>query len=61
MHQIDNLSNVTREHFGEKSRQGKAEAITRTTQLETIGTPVILTLAFGGICVFLYRALASRP
>lgn len=61
MHQIDNLSNATREYFGERSRQGRADATARTTQLESIGTSVILTMAFGGIAVFLYRALASQP
>ena len=61
MRQIDNLSSVVREYFGERSRQGRADVNARTTQHESIGTSIMLTLAFGGIGLFLFRALASQP
>ncbi|KAF8407918.1 hypothetical protein HHK36_007056 [Tetracentron sinense] len=60
MHQLDNLSNLLHENWGERSRQGRTEKKSRLVNVENIGVPLILTLAFGGLGIFLFKGLLSR-
>lgn len=61
MHQLDNLSNLLREGIGERSQA----ACTRKKNMmagggDFIKVPVILTLAIGGLGIFLYRGILTR-
>ncbi|MBA0667789.1 hypothetical protein Goklo_000829 [Gossypium klotzschianum] len=61
MHQLDNLSNLLREGIGERSQA----ASTRKKNMmaggeDSIKVPVILTLAIGGLGIFLYRGILTR-
>ncbi|KAK3037109.1 hypothetical protein RJ639_031528 [Escallonia herrerae] len=60
VHQIDNLSNLLREYFGERSREGRTDRTPRTTDIEFIGVPLIVSLAVGGLGIFLFRTLSSQ-
>ncbi|XWS60376.1 hypothetical protein CRYUN_Cryun07bG0030900 [Craigia yunnanensis] len=60
MHQLDNLSNLLHEYYGERSRQERIDRTIRTIDVETIGVPLILTLAIGGLGVILFRSLTSQ-
>ncbi|KAK8604601.1 hypothetical protein V6N13_099536 [Hibiscus sabdariffa] len=60
MHQLDNLSNRLHEYQGERSRQEKVKKTNRTIDVETIGVPLMLSLAIGGLGVVLFRTLASQ-
>lgn len=61
MHQLDNLSNLLREYFGERSRQERADkAAAGVFELDTIGIPLALALAVGGLGVFLYKGTFSK-
>ncbi|GKU95079.1 hypothetical protein SLEP1_g8483 [Rubroshorea leprosula] len=60
MHQLDNLSNLLHEYFGERSRQARVDRTsTRMADVETIGIPLVLTLAFGCLGVFLFKSITS--
>ncbi|TYG86198.1 hypothetical protein ES288_A13G115400v1 [Gossypium darwinii] len=61
MHQLDNLSNLLHEGIGERSQA----ACTRKKNMmagggDFIKVPVILTLAIGGLGIFLYRGILTR-
>lgn len=57
MHQLDNLSNLLHENIGEL-RQGRTDGgVSRTTDIDHLGHPLLLTLAVGGISVLLFKAL----
>ncbi|PSS08322.1 Uridine-cytidine kinase [Actinidia chinensis var. chinensis] len=60
MHQLDNLSNLLHEYQREKSREGRPDATSRTREVELIGVSLILTLAIGGLGIFLFRTLSSQ-
>lgn len=60
MHQLDNLSNLLHEYWGERSRQGRLNKSTRMTEVESIAIPIILTLAIGGLSIFLFKSLPSQ-
>ncbi|KAK8511679.1 hypothetical protein V6N13_029277 [Hibiscus sabdariffa] len=60
MHQLDNLSNRLHEYQGERSRQEKVKKTNRTIDVETIGVPLMLSLAIGGLGVVLFRTLSSQ-
>ncbi|XP_009607874.1 inorganic pyrophosphatase TTM1 isoform X1 [Nicotiana tomentosiformis] len=61
MHQIDNLSNILRELNGERSRQGRMDRTEGMAEVvESIGVPLLLTLAIGGVGIFLFRTLSSQ-
>ncbi|KAL5544840.1 hypothetical protein UlMin_008624 [Ulmus minor] len=62
MHQIDNLSNLLREYWGERNRDGRRDAAgrSRTFDLDSVTVPLFLTLAFGGIGIFLFRNLSQK-
>lgn len=55
IHQLDNLSNLLHENIGEL-RQGRTDGISRTTDIDSLRRPLILTLAVGGISVLLFKA-----
>ncbi|PON92692.1 Uridine kinase-like [Trema orientale] len=57
MHQIDNLSNLLREYPGDRSRHGRTEGTSRTIDVDSISVPLLLTIALGGLSVFLFRNL----
>ncbi|XP_019152634.1 PREDICTED: uridine-cytidine kinase C-like isoform X2 [Ipomoea nil] len=59
MHQIDILSNTIRETYGERSHQERRGRQETGADIESIGIPLILTLAIGGIGIFLFRTLSS--
>ncbi|KAA8542334.1 hypothetical protein F0562_023530 [Nyssa sinensis] len=59
MHQVDNLSNLLHDYYGERSRQGRTDRTSRTTDVE-IAVPLILTLAIGCVGIFLFRTLSSQ-
>ncbi|KAH1074644.1 hypothetical protein J1N35_026972 [Gossypium stocksii] len=60
MHQLDNLSNLIHEYRGERCRQERNDRSNRAIDVETIGVPLILTLAIGGLGVILFRNLTSQ-
>ncbi|KAI4303744.1 hypothetical protein MLD38_039340 [Melastoma candidum] len=56
MHQLDSLSNIAHEYWGE--RTGQARIDNRTTPLEAVAVPVMLAL--GSFSLFLYKTFASQ-
>ncbi|MBA0621303.1 hypothetical protein Godav_006943 [Gossypium davidsonii] len=60
MHQLDNLSNLIHEYRGERCRQERNDRSNRAIDVDTIGVPLIFTLAIGGLGVILFRNLASQ-
>ncbi|KAL4633338.1 hypothetical protein ACB092_04G116300 [Castanea dentata] len=60
MHQIDSLSNLLNESWGERSRNGRSDQTNRMIDVDSIGVPLILTLAIGGLGVFLFKGLTSQ-
>lgn len=60
MHQIDNLSNLLHEYQRERSREGRTDVTSRTIDVESFGVSIILTLAIGGLGIFLFRSFSSR-
>ncbi|OMO60901.1 Uridine kinase [Corchorus capsularis] len=60
MHQLDNLTNLLHEYRGERSRQERVDRTNRTIDFETITVPLILTIAIGGLGVFLLRSMTSQ-
>ncbi|XP_008453334.1 inorganic pyrophosphatase TTM2 isoform X2 [Cucumis melo] len=58
--QVDNLSNLLREHSSERSRREKDEGRWRITDLGSISTPVLLTLAIGSVGLLLFKSMTSR-
>ncbi|KAI8552846.1 hypothetical protein RHMOL_Rhmol06G0300000 [Rhododendron molle] len=60
MHQIDNLTNLLNEYQRERSREGRTDATSRTIDVESIGVSIILTLAIGGLGIFLFRSFSSQ-
>ncbi|KAG4116755.1 hypothetical protein ERO13_D12G187900v2 [Gossypium hirsutum] len=60
MHQLDNLSNLIHEYRGERCHQERNDRSNRAIDVDTIGVPLIFTLAIGGLGVILFRNLASQ-
>lgn len=60
MHQLDNLSNLLHEYRRERSLEERTDVTSRTTDVESIALPLILTLAIGGLGIFLLRTLSSQ-
>ncbi|XP_050379221.1 inorganic pyrophosphatase TTM1 [Argentina anserina] len=60
MHQIDNLSNLLREYTAERLRLGRADSTARVNDIDSIGIPVILALAIGGLGVLFFKSLTSQ-
>ncbi|KAM6569401.1 hypothetical protein CsatB_017386 [Cannabis sativa] len=56
MHQIDNLSNILREYPGDRFRRGRIEGTSsRTIDANSLSVPLLLTIALGGLGIFLFR------
>ncbi|KAK4567871.1 hypothetical protein RGQ29_003584 [Quercus rubra] len=60
MHQIDSLSNLLNESWGERSRNGRSDQTNRMIDVDSIGVPLLLALAIGGLGVFLFKGLTSQ-
>lgn len=60
MHQLDNLSNLLHEYRRERLLEERTDVTSRTTDVESIALPLILTLAIGGLGIFLLRTLSSQ-
>lgn len=62
MHQLDCLSNLLRERdsAGDRSRQVRTKKKTIMPDPEPLKLPLLLTLAVGGVGIFLYKSFLSR-
>ncbi|KAG4390640.1 hypothetical protein GLYMA_05G016700v4 [Glycine max] len=60
MHQLDTLSNLLHEYFGERSRLGRPDHTGRMREAESVAVPLLLTLAIGAVGVLLFRGLTSQ-
>ncbi|KAF5934050.1 hypothetical protein HYC85_030221 [Camellia sinensis] len=60
MHQLDNLSNLLHEYRRERLLEERTDVTSRTTDVESIALPLILTLAIGGLGIFLLRTQSSQ-
>ncbi|XP_059308690.1 inorganic pyrophosphatase TTM2-like [Lycium ferocissimum] len=60
MHQLGNVSNVLRERLGEESRQARMKKKRDTIDINPFRIPLILTLAVGGLGIFLFKSLQHR-
>ncbi|CAL1369649.1 unnamed protein product [Linum trigynum] len=61
LHQLDNVSNLLHECWGEQSRKDRTErASSSLMEVDSIAVPLMLTLAIGGLGVLLFRGLASQ-
>lgn len=60
MHQLDNLNSLLHEYWGEKSRQGRTDRANRMIDIESMGIPIILSLAIGGLGVLFFKSLSSQ-
>ncbi|XP_057508164.1 inorganic pyrophosphatase TTM2-like [Actinidia eriantha] len=59
-HQLDNLSNLLRETSRERPRQARTESKSTTVGIEPIRVSLILTLAIGGLGIFLFKGFLHR-
>ncbi|KAG8387969.1 hypothetical protein BUALT_Bualt02G0076400 [Buddleja alternifolia] len=62
MHQIDNISTLLREYYGERSahsHQGRTSAAV-ADNVGSIAIPLFLSLAVGGIGILLFRTVSSQ-
>ncbi|KAK6921116.1 CYTH domain [Dillenia turbinata] len=59
MHQLDNLSNLLHEYWGERSRQGKIDT-TRASDFQSVTVPLLVTLAIGGLSIFLFKGFSLQ-
>ncbi|XP_054822283.1 inorganic pyrophosphatase TTM1 isoform X1 [Prosopis cineraria] len=59
MHQLDSLSNLLHEYFGERARLGRANQTSRMPDVD-FTIPLVLTLAIGAVGVFLFKGLTSH-
>ena len=62
MHQLDCLSNLVRERESgiERSRQVRTKKKTIMPDPEPLTLPLLLTIAVGGVGIFLYKGLLRR-
>ncbi|KAJ0048401.1 hypothetical protein Pint_16345 [Pistacia integerrima] len=60
MLQLDSISNILHEYWGERSRQERADEAGRKIDIDSISVPLILTLAIGGVSIFLFRGLTFQ-
>lgn len=58
MHQLDNLSNLLHDYWGERTRQARTNDITSMADVVTV--PIVLTLAFGGLGLILFKTLTTQ-
>ncbi|KAL6969638.1 uridine,cytidine kinase [Sarracenia purpurea var. burkii] len=60
MHQLDNLSNRLCETLRERPRQPRTERKSIMANIEPIRVSVILTVAIGGLGIFLFKGFLPR-
>lgn len=60
MHQLDTLSNLLHEYFGERLRAGRTDQAGRMRDAESVAIPLVLTIAIGAVGVFLFKGFASQ-
>ncbi|GAY63719.1 hypothetical protein CUMW_227900 [Citrus unshiu] len=60
MHQLDNLSNLLHESMGERSHQGRKTKKSNWPDAEPFKVPLIITLAAGGVGIFLFKKFLTR-
>lgn len=60
MHQLDNLTNRLCDTLREKPRQGRTERKRKMPAIEPFTVSLILTLAAGGLGIFLFKAFLPR-
>lgn len=61
MHQLDNISSLVREDIvGVRSERERRERKSTMLDIEPPGVPLILTLAVGGLGIFLFKAFLPR-
>ncbi|OVA12767.1 Uridine kinase [Macleaya cordata] len=60
MHQLDNLSNFLHQSLAERSEQGRTDSRSRIADFESVGIPLVLTLAIAGVGILLFKGLSSR-
>lgn len=58
MHQLDNLSNLLHDYWGERTRQARTNDVTSMADVVTV--PIVLTLAFGGLGLILFKTLTTQ-
>ncbi|KAK4257291.1 hypothetical protein QN277_006897 [Acacia crassicarpa] len=59
MHQLNSLSNLLHEYFGERARLGRANQTSRIPDFD-FTIPLVLTLAIGAVGVFLFKGSTSH-
>ncbi|KAL2462083.1 Phosphoribulokinase/Uridine kinase family [Abeliophyllum distichum] len=60
MHQIDSLSKILHDYYGERSQQGQTDRPGRVTDFQSIGIPLLVSLAIGGIGILLFKTMSSQ-
>ncbi|XP_061361032.1 inorganic pyrophosphatase TTM1 isoform X1 [Gastrolobium bilobum] len=60
MHQLDTLSNILHEYFGERSRLERTDQTNRMREVESVAIPLVLSLAIGAVGVLLFQGLKSQ-
>ncbi|XP_017440471.1 inorganic pyrophosphatase TTM1 isoform X2 [Vigna angularis] len=60
MHQLDTLSNLLHEYFGERSRLGRPNQTGRMREPDSVAIPMVLTLVIGVVGVFLFKGVTSQ-
>ncbi|XP_010672495.2 inorganic pyrophosphatase TTM1 [Beta vulgaris subsp. vulgaris] len=60
MHQLDTLSSLLHEYFGEKSRHDRTDRTVSSLNYVSIAIPLVTTLTLGGLGVLLFRGLPSQ-
>ncbi|XP_050237263.1 inorganic pyrophosphatase TTM1-like isoform X2 [Mercurialis annua] len=60
IYQLDNLSNIVHENWGEKSRHARTDRTSRAVDVDSITLPLVLTLAVGALGIFLFRGFTSQ-
>uniref|UniRef100_A0A7N0R872 CYTH domain-containing protein n=1 Tax=Kalanchoe fedtschenkoi TaxID=63787 RepID=A0A7N0R872_KALFE len=60
IHQLDSLNSLLHEYLGERSQKARVDRTSSMTDLESLCIPLILTLAVGGLGIFLFKCLPSH-
>ncbi|KAL0431074.1 UNVERIFIED_CONTAM: Inorganic pyrophosphatase TTM1 [Sesamum radiatum] len=60
MHQIDNLSSLLHEYYGERSLQGRTHQTGGVLDVGSIGIPLLFSLAVAGVGILLLRTVPSQ-
>ncbi|KAK4750780.1 hypothetical protein SAY87_004262 [Trapa incisa] len=60
IHQLDNLCNLVHEYRGDRIRQLQTDRTSLTTSLDSYVVPLILTVAVGGLGVFLFKTMTTQ-